>query len=176
MDRPSLKNNSSLIIDATIDGYPAIVEGSFGNGKVIINFFNGWSHDNTHPGNAYRANIFQQDNLIYLNEVILDFTTNPTDVSMPNILNVPTNFVLNQNYPNPFNPTTIISHSLPKQSHVKIKIYDILGNLDQEIVNNVQNAGNYNVDFNASNLSSGIYFYKIQAGNFSSIKKMVLLR
>jgi hypothetical protein len=85
-------------------------------------------------------------------------------------------FVLNQNYPNPFNPTTTISYSIAGDSHVSIKIYDIMGAEVAELVNIQQPAGNYQVSFDASNLSSGIYFYRLNAGDYTSVKKMTLLK
>ena len=94
--------------------------------------------------------------------------------SFPNI--TPSNFSLMQNYPNPFNPSTIIIYAIPKQSNVQIKVYDILGSEVATLVNETQNAGYYDVSFNATNLSNGIYFYKIQASNFVDVKKMILLK
>lgn len=90
--------------------------------------------------------------------------------------NVPADYSISQNYPNPFNPTTSISYSLPKAGLVKIVVYDLLGKEVAALVNEVKQAGNYVVDFNASNLSSGVYFYKITSSNFSDIKKMMLLK
>ncbi|MDP4117505.1 MAG: T9SS type A sorting domain-containing protein, partial [Bacteroidota bacterium] len=89
---------------------------------------------------------------------------------------VPTTFGLNQNYPNPFNPSTIISYQLPKQSHVEVSIYNSLGQKVATLVNDVKEAGYYNVNFNASNLSSGVYFYQIKAGDFNVTKKMMLMK
>lgn len=88
----------------------------------------------------------------------------------------PKEYALNQNYPNPFNPTTTISYSIPKNGFVKLIVYDMLGKEIATLVNEVKMAGNYMLDFNASNLSSGIYFYKITSGEFSSIKKMMLIK
>jgi len=94
-----------------------------------------------------------------------------------NKLNViPTEFSISQNYPNPFNPTTTIAYSLPKNNFVALKIYDLLGREVATLVNEEKPAGNYEVDFNAANLSSGVYFYRISAGNFVETKKMILLR
>lgn len=93
-----------------------------------------------------------------------------------NTRNTPARFELTQNYPNPFNPTTTISYTLPKESFVTLRIYNILGQQISNLVNQNQMAGTYKVNFNASNLSSGVYFYTIQAGNFRQIKKMVLLK
>ncbi len=94
---------------------------------------------------------------------------------------VPVKFELYQNYPNPFNPTTTIEYSIPtvETRHalsVQLKIYDILGREVAELVNEKQAAGNYSVQFNAANLSSGVYFYRIKAGNFVQTKKMVLIK
>ncbi len=90
--------------------------------------------------------------------------------------NIPLKYTLEQNYPNPFNPNTIIQYSLPVKQKVKLFIYDILGRKVQTLVNQVQNAGKYTLDFNASNLSSGVYFYQIKTDNFVQTKKMLLLK
>ncbi|MCE1164132.1 MAG: T9SS type A sorting domain-containing protein [Bacteroidetes bacterium] len=88
----------------------------------------------------------------------------------------PVTFKLGQNYPNPFNPVTKISYALPKQGFVTLKIYDVLGKEVATLVNESKNAGEYTVDFNASSLSSGVYFYKLESGSFSDIKKMTLIK
>jgi hypothetical protein len=85
-------------------------------------------------------------------------------------------FALYQNSPNPFNPSTVISYSIPTSSNVIVEVYDMLGKLIKTLVNEKQETGNYKVNFNAGELSSGIYFYKIQASNFVAVKKMILLR
>ena len=87
-----------------------------------------------------------------------------------------TDYVLNQNYPNPFNPTTNISYALVQAGTVKLSVFDTRGRLVQELVNTAQQAGRYTVNFDAGNVPSGIYFYKLQAGSFSSMKKMILIR
>jgi len=86
------------------------------------------------------------------------------------------NYRLTQNYPNPFNPTTTISYSLPKTGFVRLKVYDLLGREVESLVNKEQVKGNYKIEFNAFTLSSGIYFYNLQSGNFSETKKMVIMR
>ncbi|MFA6598002.1 MAG: YCF48-related protein [Ignavibacteriaceae bacterium] len=88
----------------------------------------------------------------------------------------PQMFSLSQNYPNPFNPTTIINYSVAEQSNVTIIIYDALGREVINLVNEEKPAGNYTAEFSAANLSSGIYFYQLRAGDFVQSKKMVLLR
>jgi len=88
----------------------------------------------------------------------------------------PTSYELHQNYPNPFNPSTKISWQSPVGSHQTLKIFDILGNEIATLVNEYKPAGKYEVEFNAANLPSGVYFYQLKAGDFISTKKMVLLK
>jgi hypothetical protein len=89
---------------------------------------------------------------------------------------VPTSFNLEQNYPNPFNPVTKIGYSVAKQSNVKITVFNILGKEITTYKSENQVPGNYNVIFNASNLSTGVYYYKIEAGDFTDVKKMILIK
>jgi len=89
---------------------------------------------------------------------------------------VPIDYALKQNYPNPFNATTKITYSLPKSSKVSLKIYDIIGNEILTLVDGTKEAGVYDVVFNEANLTSGVYLYKITAGDFISTKKMILLK
>ena len=94
----------------------------------------------------------------------------------------PREFELFQNYPNPFNPTTIIRYGLPKESSVKVIVYNILGEMVVQLVNATQKTGYYEVNFNASNLASGIYIYAIQSRtldgsmDFRNVKKMILVK
>jgi len=85
-------------------------------------------------------------------------------------------FILEQNYPNPFNPSTKIKYSIPQTSNVIIKVYDILGNEIETLVNEEKQTGTYEVTWYAENLPSGVYFYRLQAGSFVETKKMVLLK
>ncbi len=89
---------------------------------------------------------------------------------------VPSSYSLSQNYPNPFNPVTNINFSLPKSGLVTLKVYDALGKEVATLVNDNRPSGVYNVDFDASSLSSGVYFYKLTAGEFTSVKKMMLIK
>jgi len=89
---------------------------------------------------------------------------------------IPCKFMLGQNYPNPFNPTTTIQYSIAKASLVTITVFDVLGEEVSILLNKEMPAGNYSVKFNAGNLSSGIYCYRIHAGNFNAAKKFVLLK
>jgi len=90
--------------------------------------------------------------------------------------NVPTNTKLEQNYPNPFNPTTTIRYQLPVNSLVTIKVFNILGQEVATLVDEVKQAGVYSVQFNARNLPSGIYTYKLNAGSFIDVKKFILIK
>lgn len=101
-------------------------------------------------------------------------TAQPLSVSQ--IGTTVTSYELRQNYPNPFNPATTISFSIPKSGQVRVSVYNVLGREVSILVNENMNAGVYNVKFDASKLSSGIYFYKIDAEDFSSIKRMTLLK
>jgi len=88
----------------------------------------------------------------------------------------PANFSLDQNYPNPFNPSTMISYSIPIDGFVSLKVYNIIGKEVAFLVNGFQKSGKYDITFDASKLTSGVYFYTIKAGEFASTKKMILMR
>jgi hypothetical protein len=89
---------------------------------------------------------------------------------------VPSQFALSQNYPNPFNPSTTIKFELPRTSQVNLTVYDILGREVSVLVNERREAGVHEVKFDGSNLASGVYLYRLQAGAFVSTKKLVLLK
>ena len=89
---------------------------------------------------------------------------------------IPISFSLSNNFPNPFNPTTKISYSIPKRSSVSLKVFNLLGSEVVELVSGEKDAGTYDINFDASNLPSGIYFYRIQSGSFTDTKKMILLK
>jgi hypothetical protein len=106
-----------------------------------------------------------------------DFTlqlSTPTSVSSAGPL--PVSYALEQNYPNPFNPTTVVSYQLPVASTVRLAVYDLLGREVAVLVNERKEPGNYNVQVNASGLASGVYLYRIQAGNYVKTMKMVVLK
>ncbi|QQS38045.1 MAG: T9SS type A sorting domain-containing protein [Ignavibacteriales bacterium] len=102
-----------------------------------------------------------------------DFIGFTVDVNEESPIN---SYELSQNYPNPFNPSTQIKYSVANGSFVSLKIYNILGQEVATLVNNFQNAGSYTINFDASKLASGIYLYKIQAGEFAQVKKMMLVK
>ena len=97
--------------------------------------------------------------------------------------NLPTQFELSQNYPNPFNPSTVISYALPSKEFVQLKVFNVLGNEIATLVNEVQEAGNYKVEFNPASSKStsgapatGVYFYRLEAGSFVESRKMTLVK
>ena len=104
--------------------------------------------------------------------------TSPTDVREVNSSLLPINFSLDQNYPNPFNPSTVINYQIPVSSHVTLKVFDILGNEIATLVDEFKSAGSYNSTFSIQNyqLSSGVYFYQLKAGQFVSTKKLLFLK
>ncbi len=98
----------------------------------------------------------------------------PVSITMKHL--TPQVFALSQNYPNPFNPTTQIEYSLPQDSYVRLEVYNILGQKVVTLVDGKQKAGYKSVRWDAGDFSSGIYFYRLQAGKFVQTRKMVLLR
>ena len=89
---------------------------------------------------------------------------------------LPEEFSLNQNYPNPFNPTTNITYSLAEESFVSLKVFNVTGQLVSVLVQQKKQQGNYTTSFNATSLPSGVYYYRIEAGTFSKVGKMTLIK
>ena len=87
---------------------------------------------------------------------------------------LPIAYALGQNYPNPFNPSTHFEFAIGADEHVRIGVYDLLGRMAAELVNAPMHAGRYTVEWNGANASSGVYFYRIEAGNFTAVKKLIL--
>ncbi len=103
-------------------------------------------------------------------------TVNPATAVEESHSGVPDNFMLSQNYPNPFNPATEIKYALKKRSFVSLKVYSVSGVLVKNLVNEVKDAGYYEVKFSGLNLASGIYFYKLTADQFTAVRKMILIK
>jgi hypothetical protein len=106
---------------------------------------------------------------------LIKTTTDVSNIKQNNEIII-SDFSLHQNYPNPFNPTTKIKYQIPELSFVTIKVFDVLGNEIATLVNEEKTLGRYEVEFNASEYPSGIYFYRLQAGPFVESKKMVLMK
>lgn len=157
-----------ILIDAdSLTSNPVIETGSF-------NFTNAGNTGND-------ENILIIYDSLIANQYYQDFVKRLTDaggtIDVQQIgTEVPEKFSLEQNYPNPFNPTTNVRYEISKNSLVKLKIYDVLGREIKTLINQMQTAGRYRITFDMSEYSSGVYFYKIQAGDFSDIRKMVLVK
>lgn len=154
---------------------------TFGNKGYILHSTNAgvnWTEESWNIDPMIFYNVFIIGPSVY---VVGDGGTilkSPIPVGITPIGNiVPEKYVLSQNYPNPFNPTTNIEFTIPKNGNVNLTVFDISGKVVTTLVNNLRlNAGKYKVDFNASNLSSGTYFYRLTAENFVATKKMVLVK
>ncbi|RPI13102.1 MAG: T9SS C-terminal target domain-containing protein [Ignavibacteriae bacterium] len=123
-------------------------------------------------GKAVHARIMGSGGIAY--NIFID--TNDTQVGVINNNNTPYEYNLSQNYPNPFNPKTIINYQLAMSNYVRLIIYDVMGREAAVLVNQKQNAGTYEIEWDASNYPSGVYFYKIESGKFTDTKKMILIK
>jgi len=123
---------------------------------------------------SYRVNAFNIYGLSGYSNIVT--ITVPQPVGVMENEKFPIQFTLNQNYPNPFNPTTTIKYAIPQQSFVNIAIYNLLGEKILTLINEEKQPGNYEVLFDGSNLSSGVYFYKIVSSNFIETKKLILMK
>jgi hypothetical protein len=132
------------------------------NGKIV---YVGFPFETIYP---------EEERNIFLSKVIAFFQA-PVDVS-ENLNLRPESFQLFQNYPNPFNPSTTISFTIPNSEKVLLKVFDPLGREVVTLIDGYKSSGKYDVQFNAENFPSGIYFYKLNAGHFVSTKKMILLK
>jgi hypothetical protein len=135
----------------------------------------GWFNDNdVEIGNTYYYKIvavdFAGNKSEYSEQVYALITDVNADVEIPTV------YELGQNYPNPFNPSTVINFSLPESGMVTLKVFDILGQEVAELVNEVKQAGIYTVSFDASNMTTGLYIYRIESGSFRATKKMMLVK
>lgn len=146
------------------------------DGYYVLNVTNKlWNY------NIFSGNLPQEYQLYSITahpgQTNVNFNFTLTDVESQSS-SIPEKYSLSQNYPNPFNPTTTIKYSIPNDGFVSLKIYNVLGSEVATLVNEEQSAGNYNVEFRMQNLelSSGTYFYRLQAGNFIQTKKMILLK
>lgn len=108
--------------------------------------------------------------------VELKIWDNDDSVDIEQEVYTPPNYVLSQNYPNPFTPSTNISYGIVERTHVTIRVYNMLGKLITTLVDDIKSAGSYIIQFHASNLPSGMYVLRMQAGNYNGVQKMMLVK
>ncbi len=149
-------NNGTVFFNAS---FSQITYADINSGQTV----DVWATQDAY-GNLYAVQVQQSAN------------SSVTSVENESVNTLPTGYELKQNYPNPFNPTTVISFSLPQQANVVLKIYDAIGQEVATLVNRQMSAGKYSVDFNGSNHPSGVYFYRLKAGNYVEVKKMLLIK
>ncbi len=153
-----------------------------GNNGLILHTNNGgqsWNkQESGTTSNLYSLFFIDNDNgwVVGSDGVILHTTNGGISSVDEKTDRLPKEFDLLQNYPNPFNPTTTIKYTIPQENFVTIKVYDALGQNVTTLVNKEKSPGNYIVEFNGSKYPTGIYFYSINVGNYSSVKKMILLK
>ncbi|MDP3149133.1 MAG: T9SS type A sorting domain-containing protein, partial [Ignavibacteria bacterium] len=152
----------------------------FNAGYVYLKYLN--DYKNATDKFAELAAKYPDDDLVFESNYLLgevDANSNQQAAS-PQIaqsnLPMPTEYALEQNYPNPFNPATTITYQLPKSGSVTLKIYDMLGKEVRTLVNEQKEMGRYTVQFDASSLASGMYVYRLRANDYTSTKKMLLLK
>jgi hypothetical protein len=167
---------TDLQVSITVTGTTNSVAGELVDAGGTVVAFNNSTGNNpftlTAPGpGVYRVNAGHKSPLRWDSVLV---SINVTDVQ-DNSSN-PSSYNLFANYPNPFNPSTTIKYSIPEASFTTITIYDALGNEVSSLVNETKSAGTYEVEFNAADLSSGIYYYTLQAGSFAQTKKMILIK
>jgi photosystem II stability/assembly factor-like uncharacterized protein len=174
-----------IYVGMTIHVQPFVSE--YTNGALFLTEDDGKTWRKVYGGEVtkIRADYNKPRNIYFATKfglmTLLDTLTVITSIDFVND-EVPDRYYLSQNYPNPFNPTTNIKYSIPESQIVQIKIYDILGREIKTILNEYKQAGTYEIEFSAGSfgdagaLPSGVYFYKLQAGNFTETKKMILLR
>jgi len=144
---------------------------------TILGFINGIGNSNSQNSYTFEDRNLPSGKYTYKLKQI-DFNGNSEYFNLSNEVNVgtPEKFDLSQNYPNPFNPSTKIDFDIPFDSKVTLKIFDMSGKEVAVVVNETKTAGYYSVNYNAAGLTSGVYFYKITAGSFSAIKKMMFIK
>ena len=168
-------NSMNVTILGNFDVVPQNITPAFQSNGYWYEFFTGDSLNVTDLNANAQINFQPGEYRLYTSKKVpkLDVITDVRNTNEPTI---PKEFSLAQNYPNPFNPSTVISYQLPQSSYVTLKVYDLLGRKIVTLVEKEQSAGNYKVAFDGSNLSSGVYFYRIEAGQFINSKKMLLIK
>jgi hypothetical protein len=183
---PSVTGYVDLIDGSTgikVDGDFAYVSEYILGGLQVVDISNpgnpnltGWYQ----PSGVFALGVESSNGFVYVSDglggiqIYRNLLVDPVSVEQEG--NTISDFGLEQNYPNPFNPSTTIKYSISENGFVKLSVYNLLGEEVTTLVNNEQKAGRYEVNFNAKELSSGIYMYRLESNNFLSIKKMILIK
>jgi endo-1,4-beta-xylanase len=166
----------SIIGTATFWQYKSIRQGPRTSGTITFdNHLNAWANHGMVLGSTWDYQILAIEGWGG-SSGNANITVSVGTSSVESQLIIPEGYALEQNYPNPFNPTTTINYSIPQPCFVSIKVYNVLGKEVAEIVKGNKSAGNYSVEFDASKLVSGIYYYRLQSGNFSETKKLIFIK
>ena len=170
-------NNSGFEIQRSLSPTPSLNEGALGNSDwQKIGFVNGnGTSTEVHSYSFIDANPVTGISYYRLKQIDFDGTFDYSNI-VEVVYGAVAEFALEQNYPNPFNPTTKINYSIKEKGNVELKIFDLLGSEIATLVNEEKTPGNYEVFFDASNLSSGVYLYTIKAGSFVQTRKMLLMK
>ena len=182
-------NIPDILSSSILQSYPDIEPGQFVQNSGFWNYR--FYTKNSSQNVEFQLDIYSNNQLYWTDTLMVDLP--PTTDMEDELLNLPKEFTLEQNYPNPFNPSTTIKYSIPTGTHplipsregkersergvlVTLRVYDILGREVATLVNQKQKPGHYEVEFDGSELTSGIYFYQLQAGKYLVIKKMLMIK
>lgn len=171
-------NNYGFEVERTSHN-PPFDKGGTQGGWETIGFVPGSGNSNSVKHYSFTDNLNLNLNLYYrLKQIDNDGTVNYSDIVEVEVNSLPTEFALSQNYPNPFNPSTVISYQLPLNSFVTLELFAVTGEKVGTLVNGEQEAGYYNFELNSAkfNLTSGIYFFRLIAGNYSNTRKLILVK
>jgi len=174
-------NNVAGVLTSLVDGSGKVVSSTISeiDGSYVLEGLSSGSYQLTTSTLDYSStttsNVTLETSNNYTSVNMVMSADGITSVENPGNTTV-TSYALNQNYPNPFNPSTVITYQIPTSGLVTVKVYNVIGKEIATLVNEVQPSGTYTKEFNAANLSSGVYFYTIKSGEFTATKKMILLK
>jgi hypothetical protein len=168
-------NNYGFEVQKAVNSSAAFqsISGSFtaGNGTTTVKHDYSYVDNSYVTGNVYRLKQLDLDGTVHFSDAV-----DPLAVTGVAVKVLPTEYSLSQNYPNPFNPSTVIEFALPKDAHVTLEVYNILGQKVMTLVDEVQPAGYHSVKFDGTNLASGMYLYRLATGQQTFLKKLLLIK